>query len=393
MISKRQFLAGAVVLSLSQFGSVALAQTPPLKIGFITTLSGPGGYIGADIRDGFRLAIDQEGGSLGGVPVEMVVEDDALKPAQAKTALERMQKTSGIRLFSGIVFSNILAAVAPDILEAGGFYVSPNAAPSIFAGKGCNKNYFAVAWQNDTLHETAGIAANELGYKRAVILAPNYQAGKDALTGFRRTFKGEVLDELYTRLDQTDFSAEIAKIRAAKPDVVFQFHPGGLGIAFIRQYSQSGLASSIPMVVPESSLDSTILAAVGDAAIGITATTHWNADFPGSANGAFVSSFQQKYSRLPTVFASQSYETALAIGAALRETRGSLDDAAAFRTAMLAANFPTVRGKFRFAKNQHPVQDWWILKVEKNSDGKPMLVTKNRIASDYGDSYAADCPL
>ena len=159
MISKRQFLAGAVVLGLSQFGSVALAQTPPLKIGFITTLSGPGGYIGADIRDGFRLAVDQEGGSLGGVAVEMVVEDDALKPAQAKTVLERMQKTSGIKLFSGIVFSNILAAVAPDILEAGGFYVSPNAAPSIFAGKGCNKNYFAVAWQNDTLHETAGIAA------------------------------------------------------------------------------------------------------------------------------------------------------------------------------------------------------------------------------------------
>jgi branched-chain amino acid transport system substrate-binding protein len=392
MISKRQFLAGAVVLSLCQLASVALAQTP-LKIGFITTLSGPGGYIGADIRDGFRLAIDQEGGSLGGVPVEMVVEDDALKPAQAKTVLERMQKTSGIKLFSGIVFSNILAAVAPDILEAGGFYVSPNAAPSIFAGKGCNKNYFAVAWQNDTLHETAGIAANELGYKRAVILAPNYQAGKDALTGFRRTFKGEVLDELYTRLDQTDFSAEIAKIRAAKPDVVFQFHPGGLGIAFIRQYSQSGLASSTPMVVPESSLDSTILAAVGDAAIGITATTHWNADFPGSANNAFVSSFQQKYSRLPTVFASQAYETALAVGAALRETRGNLDDAAAFRTAMLAAKFPTVRGKFKFAKNQHPIQDWWILKVEKNSDGKPMLVTKNKIASDYGDSYAADCPL
>ena len=393
MISKRQFLAGAVVLGLSQFGSVALAQTPPLKIGFITTLSGPGGYIGADIRDGFRLAVDQEGGSLGGVAVEMVVEDDALKPAQAKTVLERMQKTSGIKLFSGIVFSNILAAVAPDILEAGGFYVSPNAAPSIFAGKGCNKNYFAVAWQNDTLHETAGIAANELGYKRAVILAPNYQAGKDALTGFRRTFKGEVLDELYTRLDQTDFSAEIAKIRAAKPDVVFQFHPGGLGIAFIRQYSQSGLASSIPMVVPELSLDSTILAAVGDAAIGITATTHWNADFPGSANSAFVSSFQQKYSRLPTVFASQSYETALAVGAALRETRGNLDDAAAFRTAMLAAKFPTVRGKFKFAKNQHPIQDWWILKVEKNSDGKPVLVTKNKIASDYGDSYSADCPL
>ncbi|QCI69346.1 ABC transporter substrate-binding protein [Phreatobacter stygius] len=380
-------------MGLAMWPDTVVAQATPVKIGFITTLSGPGGYIGEDIRDAFRLAVEQGQGRLGGVPVEVIVEDDGLKPAQAKTVVERMLKRNGVKLFSGIVFSNILAAVVPDVLDAGGFYVSPNAAPSTFAGRNCHKNFFAIAWQNDTLHETAGLAANELGYKRAAILAPNYQAGKDALTGFRRTFKGEIAAEIYTRLDQTDFASELAQIRAARPDMVFQFHPGGLGIAFIRQYAQAGLAQTVPMVVPESSLDSTILAAVGDAALGITATTHWNADFPGEANRAFVAAFQAKYNRLATVFASQSFETALAIGAALRAVDGDLSQADAFRAAMLKADFPAIRGAFSFGPNQHPVQDWWVIKVEKGADGKPVLVTRQKIATGYGDSYAATCRL
>ncbi|CAM5210846.1 ABC transporter substrate-binding protein [Bosea thiooxidans] len=371
--------------------STALAQQP-VKIGMITTLSGPGGYLGQDIRDAFKLAIDMEGGKLGGVPVELVVEDDGLKPGQGKQIAEKMLKTDGIKIMTGIVFSNVAGATVPDIVDSGALYVSPNAAPSNFAGKECNENYFVVAWQNDSLHESAGQYATNLGYKKAFILAPNYQAGKDALTGFKRLFKGEIAGEVYTRLDQTDFAPEMAQIRSANPDVVFQFHPGGLGIAFLRQYQQAGLLGKIPMVLAEPSLDATTLKAVGDAAVGLSVTAHWNTDFDNAANKKFMEAWTKAYNRVPTYYASQGYDTALAIASALKATGGKTD-VPALRTALAKADFQSVRGAFKFGKNQHPVQDWYALKSEKGADGTPVLKTVGKVLSNHTDVYAKDCKL
>lgn len=372
--------------------STALAQQP-VKIGMITTLSGPGGYLGQDIRDAFKLAIDLEGGKLGGVPVELMVEDDALKPGQGKQIAEKMLKTDGIKIFTGIVFSNVAGATVPDIVDSGALYVSPNAAPSNFAGKECNANYFVVSWQNDSLHESAGQYATNLGYKKAFILAPNYQAGKDALTGFKRMFKGEIAGEVYTRLDQTDFAPEMAQIRAANPDVVFQFHPGGLGIAFLRQYQQAGLLGKTPMVLAEPSLDATTLKAVGKSALGLSVTAHWNSDFDNAANKKFMEAWTKAYNRAPTYYASQGYDAALAIASALKATGGKTD-VPALRTALAKADFQSVRGAFKFGPNQHPVQDWYALKVEKGADGAPVLkTTGTKVLSNHGDVYAKDCKL
>lgn len=385
----------SVCLGLTLAAAVAwpaLAQQAPVKIGMITTLSGPGGYLGQDIRDAFKLAIDMEGGKLGGVPVELVVEDDGIKPGQGKQIADKMLKNDKIKLFTGIVFSNVAGATVPDIVDAGAIYVSPNAGPSNFAGKECNENYFVVSWQNDSLHESAGKNATDLGYKKAFILAPNYQAGKDALDGFKRQFKGEIAGEIYTKLDQTDFAAEMAQIRAANPDVVFQFHPGGLGIAFLRQYQQAGLSGKIPMVVAAPSLDHVTLAAVGDAALGLNVSSHWNQDFDNAANKAFMAAWQKAYNRPATYYASQGYDTALAIAAALKGTGGKVDDAKAFRAAMLKADFKSVRGAFKFGPNQHPIQDWYALKVEKEGD-KLVLKTKSKLLSDFGDFYSKNCKL
>ena len=372
--------------------STALAQQP-VKIGMITTLSGPGGYLGQDIRDAFKLAIDLEGGKLGGVPVELMVEDDALKPGQGKQIAEKMLKTDGVKIFTGIVFSNVAGATVPDIVDSNALYVSPNAAPSNFAGKECNANYFVISWQNDSLHESAGQYATNLGYKKAFILAPNYQAGKDALTGFKRMFKGEIAGEVYTRLDQTDFAPEMAQIRAANPDVVFQFHPGGLGIAFLRQYQQAGLLGKTPMVLAEPSLDATTLKAVGESALGLSVTAHWNSDFDNAANKKFMQAWTKAYNRAPTYYASQGYDAALAIASALKATGGKTD-VPALRTALAKADFQSVRGAFKFGPNQHPVQDWYALKVEKGADGTPVLkTTGTKVLSNHGDVYAKDCKL
>lgn len=390
-MTMRKFLTGAAASVLALATLPALAADP-VKIGMITTLTGPGAYLGQDIRDAFKLAIEQEGGKLGGVPVELIVEDDGLKPGQGKSIAEKMLKNDKIKLFTGIVFSNVAGAVVPDVVDADAVYVSPNAAPSNLAGKECNKNYFVVSWQNDTLHESAGQNAQNQGYKKAFILAPNYQAGKDALTGFKRFFKGEIVGEVYTRLDQTDYAAELAQIRAANPDVVFQFHPGGLGIAFLRQYQQAGLLGKIPMVVPSPSMDQTTVKAVGDAAIGVKVSAQWNTDLDNPANKEFVAAFTKAYNRVPTYYASQGYDTAKVIASALKANGGKVDNDA-FVKALKKADFSSVRGNFKFGNNNHPVQDWFALEVVKGDDGQPVIKTVGKIFTAQGDVYAQECKL
>ncbi len=371
--------------------SMSAVAQEPVRIGFITTLSTPAGYLGEDARDAFRLAIDEEGGKLGGVPVELVVEDDALQPARGKQIIDRMT-LSGISLYTGVMFSNVLAAVVNNATREGNFYISPNAAPSNLAGKQCKPNYFAASYQNDVPHEMAGVAANELGYKKMVILAPNYQAGRDALAGFKRGFKGEVT-EIYTKLNQLDFSVELARVRALAPDAVFQFHPGGGGINFAKQYGSSGLSKTIPMVVPVFSMDERMLAATGSVAEGMHVVSGWNPQGETPANQAFVKAFNERYGRAPTMYAAQGYDTARLIGSALAATSGDVKNSEAFRSALRAAKFDSVRGDFSFANNQHAVIDWHLLKVEAGADGALHEVAVKTIAKAQVDAYAADCPL
>jgi branched-chain amino acid transport system substrate-binding protein len=372
------------------FAHLAFAQSE-VKIGMITTLSGPAGYLGADVRDGFQLAVDEGNGKLGGIPVRVLVEDDGLKPGQGKEIADRFLGEN-VKILTGFIFSNVLEAVAPDAFDAGAFVISPNAGPSNFAGKDCNKLYFVTSWQNDAVFEAAGQNATNLGKKRAYVLAPNYQAGKDAIAGFKRYFKGAIVGESYTRLDQTDFGPEMAQIRAANPDAVFQFHPGGLGITFIKQYDQAGL-QNIPMFVGGSGLDRRILAAVGAAAEGVNITSQWNADFDNPTSRAFVAAFKAKYNRIPDSYASQGYDTANLLASALKAVHGDLSNTEAFRQALLKADFSSVRGAFRFAHNQHPIQDLYALRVVKDANGKLDIKTVGKVLSNHTDAYAAACKL
>ena len=384
----KRLLTAASLLALTTLPGFA----DPVKIGMITTLSGPPGYLGEQIRDGFQLAIDMESGKLGGVDVEVMVEDDGLKPGNGLQIADKFMNEDGVKLLTGIVFSNVAGATVPEIVDNGAIYISPNAGPSNLAGAGCNPNYFVVSWQNDALHEASGAAAKKLGYKTAVALAPNYQAGKDAIAGFKREFGGEVT-EIYTALDQTDFAPEMAQIRAANPEVVFQFHPGGLGIAFLKQYQQAGLLGAIPMVLSEPSLDSVILGAVGEAAIGIMGTTHWAADFDNAASKEMVAAWATKYPDRPmTTYAEQGYETARLIASAFAKT-GGVDDMDALRAALKSADFESTRGNFAFGPNQHPVQDWYLTEIVAGDDGKPVAKTREKLREAVGDVYSAECKM
>lgn len=386
---KSKLLCSSLV-ALSVF--IAAPVTAAVKIGMITTLTSKAGYLGQDIRDGFKLAIEQGKGKLGGVDVELMVEDDGRKPGKGRQIAERYIKKDKVKIMTGIVFSNVAMAVVPKVVKDDVFYISPNAGPSALAGKGCHKNYFNAAWQNDNLHEVMGKYVNDAGFKSAYILAPNYPAGKDALAGFKRFYKGEIAGEVYTKLGQSDYAAELANLRAAKPDAVFFFLPGGMGINFLKQYSQAGLNDSTPVFGPAFSFDARILKAVGDAAVGVHNGSQWNHDLDNAANKQFVAAFKAKYERAPTLYASQGYDTARLIGSALKATGGEPDNMNAFRSALEAAKFDSVRGDFKFGNNHHPIQDIYVRKVVKDDSGIHNVTVK-KVFSDHQDAYAAKCNL
>ena len=362
----------------------AFAAGHAIKVGMITTLSGPAAGLGAEIRDGFQLALDQAGSDA----IELIVKDDARKPDVAVSVADEMIQSDKVDIMTGIIWSNLLLAVAPNAVRQGVFYLSPNAGPSALAGKGCHENYFNVSWQNDTLPEGSGAYANQAGYKNVFLIAPNYPAGKDMVSGFNRTFEGENAAVVYTKLGQKDYAAEIAQISASGADAVYYFLPGGMGIAFGKQYAQSGL--DLPRFGPVFSFDQTILPAVGDSAIGIHNTTQWSLDQDNAANKKFVDGFEAAYGRLPSFYASQSYDTANLILSALEKAKPADKDA--FRDALRAANFDSVRGDFKFGTNHHPVQDVYVQKVVKR-DGVLRNELVNRVAEDLVDSYAADCKM
>lgn len=368
--------------------SLAFAMALPAQaetvVGLITTLSGGGAGIGSDIRDGFMLAMQQSGNT----DVRVVVEDDGQRPENAVQIADRMIQSEGAQILTGIIWSNLAMAVVPAVTAQDIFYISPNAGPSPLAGAGCHPNYFNAAWQNDTLHEAAGQHANTLGYTNTFIMAPNYPAGTDALAGFKRYYAGTLAGEVYTQLGQTDYAAEIAQIRASGADSVFLFLPGGMGISFMRQYEQSGV--DLPIVSAGFSFDQDSLIAMGSAAAGVINTAQWSPDLDNAANQAFVASFQAAYGRLPSIYASQSFDTANLILSALGTA--DVSDADAFRAALEAANFTSVRGDFRFAPNHHPIQRVYVREVVE-VDG----VFTNRIIGtafeEHQDIHGANCAM
>jgi branched-chain amino acid transport system substrate-binding protein len=379
---KSSIAAAALGVAL---GVSTAAFAEPVKVGMITTLSGGGAGLGVDARDGFMLALKLANAT----DIEVVTEDDAMKPELAVQIADKMIQSDKVDVLTGIIWSNLAMAVVPNAVAQGKFYISVNAGPSPLAGAKCDKNYFNVAYQNDNFHEAAGNYAETSGLKKMFILAPNYPAGTDSLNGFKRYYKGELVGEVYTKLGQTDYAAEIAQIRASGADSVFFFLPGGMGIAFMKQYAQSGV--DIPVMGPGFSFSQDVLGAIGDAALGARNTASWSPDLDNAKNKQFVEAFQAEYNRLPSIYAAQAFDTGTLLAAAA--AKADVKDADAFRAALAEAQFDSVRGKFKFNTNHHPIQDFYVREVVKNADG---VLTNKIIATsfeDHADAYAAECKL
>lgn len=377
------------LLALSLTAALA-AHADPVKVGIALDISGPFATIGAETRDGINLAIEKLGGKLGGQPAEFLQADFAGVPEQAKQLATRYLEKDKIDFFTGPVASNSALAVGPALFAAKVPFISSNPGPSQYAGKQCTPFFFAP-YQNDSYDEAAGKVANEQGYKNVVLIAPNYPAGKDHLNGFKRIYKGAVKDEIYTKVGQIDYAAEIAQIRAAKPDAVYFFLPAAMGINFVKQYGGGGL-KGIPLIAPAFSAEQDAIDAVGEPMLGIFNTAHWAHELKNPANVEFVAAFRKKYNdRTPTVYAAQAYDAIMAMDAAVREVKGKVADRDAVVAALKKANFASVRGAFSYGPNNFPVQNYYLRVVDKAANGKLHNKLVSTVMEKHQDAYVGEC--
>jgi branched-chain amino acid transport system substrate-binding protein len=386
---KRQITAVLLTAALA----LPAAAADKVKVGFMSTLSGPGAALGVDIRDGFNLVVKNGGGKLGGIPAEIAVVDDEQKPDTARQAVERFTKRDRVDVITGMVFSNVLLPVMPAILESGTIYISPNTGPEEYAGEKCHPHFFVASWQNEDVPGAMGQKVQDLGKKNVFLIAPNYPGGRESINGFKRFYKGGYADEVYTKLGQLDYAAEIADIKAKKPDAVFFFLPGGMGINFIKQYAGAGLAKDIPLYTPGYSADEDTIKAVGEQILGVLNSSQWAHDLDNPANRKFVADFQKEYGRLPTMYAAQSYDAGLMLDAAIKAIQGRVEDKDALARALRTAKFDSPRGKFRLNTNNFPVQDYYLREVVKDAGGRITNRTVGRIFSDHADAFVGRCKM
>jgi branched-chain amino acid transport system substrate-binding protein len=369
--------------------NAALAQEK-IKVGVIVTLSGPAAVLGQQARDGFALAVKDLGGKMAGREVEVIAVDDELKPDGAVTKVKGLLERDKVDFVVGPIFSNILQAIHKPITDSKTFLISPNAGPSSYAGKSCSPFFYVTSYQNDQVHEVLGKVARDRGYKRVYLLVPNYQAGKDSVAGFKLDYKGEIVEETYMPLGSLDFQVELSKIASLKPDAVFTFMPGGMGVSLVKQYRQAGLADQIP-VLSAFTVDESTLPAQQDAAVGMFGGANWAPNLDNPQNRKFVAAYEAAYNSVPGTYAMQGYDTAMLIDSAVKGLKGDLANKEAVTAALRKADFTSLRGGFKFNINGYPIQNFYLTKVAKRADGKFQTEIVEKVFENYGDRYAKDC--
>ena len=388
----RPILAAALAASIA-FSLPAAAQQQKLKIGFISTMSGPPAIIGKHMKDSVEIALDHLNRRVGGLETEVFYGDDQFKPEVGVQLAEEMLKKNQVDFMAGIIWSNVMMAVVPVVTGAGKIMVGANAGASPLAGAQCNELYFSASWNNDQSPEAMGKYLQDKGINDLYVLAPNYQAGKDMVAGLKRYYKGRIVEEVYTKFQQQDYQAEISQLRSKNPKAVFAFYPGGMGIQFVKQYTQAGLRDQIPLYTVFT-VDETTLPALKEAAIGQYEARFWSPDLNVPASKKYVADFEKKFGYTPSFYGAQSYDAIMLIDSAVRGTKGNLKDTKALVAEMRKANYNSVRGKFQFNNNQHPIQDFYLLQAVKadNKDGVAMKILQKAFEK-HQDAYHQDCKM
>lgn len=386
----QRLIAGTVMLALMAAPATAADK---IKIGFMSTLSGPSGVLGKHMKDGADLALANLGGKIGGIDAEFVYGDDQQKPDVGLQVVDKMLKRDKVDFVTGVLFANVLLAIYPQVVKSNVILVGPGSGPSQLAGKECTPFYFSASSQSDTVAQAMGQVMTDDGISDAYVMAPNYNAGRDFVAGFKENYKGRIVGEEYTPLGQTDYQTEISRLRDAKPKGVFVFYPGGMGIQFLKQYAQAGLDDAKVPLYSIFTVDETTIPALGDAAANRFSTATWSPDLDNAANQKFVSAFRAKYHYMPSVFAAQTYDAINLIDSGVKAVKGNIADKKALIAAMEKADFASTRGPFKLNTNHYPIQNFYLLKVVKGADGTYASKTIRTVFTAHADRYVQDCHM
>ncbi len=384
----RMALAGLALIALA--GAAEAADK--IRIGFITTMSGPIAVLGREHEMGLNLALKALGNKVGGLPVELVKEDARMTPDTALQAATKMVEKDKIDVLVGNMLSNALLAYVKPVTDSGAFVISSIAGPSDLAGAGCNPNLFVVSWQNDQPSEAVGKYMADVGVKKVSTVGQDYVTGREHVAGAQRYFKVTPATQAFVPIQHVDYAAEIASIRAAKPDAVFLFLPGAGGIAFVKQFAGAGLMKDIRIFSGSWIADEHSFAALGDTALGIEVGSPWFTSLDNPANKRCVGMIMKVHGRNPVFYAAFMWDTIMLLDSAVKAVDGKIEDKNALRGALRKANFESTRGKFRFNTNQFPIQDYHIAKVVKK-DGVMQHEVIGTAFKDHKDPYAEKCPM
>jgi branched-chain amino acid transport system substrate-binding protein len=337
------WLAGATALALA---SPAFAGDT-IKIGFVSTFSGPTAVIGNDMRNSFELALDHLGRKMGGKTVEVIYEDDQQKPDVGKQKTEKLVQSDHVDFIVGYIWSNVLLASLKTAVDSQTFLISANAGPSQLAGELCSPYVFSTSWQNDQTPQAVGDYMNQKGVKSVFLIGPNYAAGKDML----------------------------------------------VGVQFLNQYTQAGLKQQIPLYTAFT-IDELSLPLQKDNALGVPGAQEWVNDLPNEQNKRFVQDYRKKYPGLrPSFYGAQSYDAAQLINSAVVAVNGDTSKKDAMKAAMEKADFKSVRGSYRYGNNHIPIQNFYLQDVVKDADGSLALKTVATIVKDDQDRFHDKCPM
>lgn len=392
MIGFRHVVAAAAMVAAGS------ASAQELRIGFISTMTGGGAALGTPLLNGWKLGLDHEGWTkdgdkLGGVVTKIFYGDDQQRPDVGLREVDKLIKNDKVQLVSGFVWSNVLIAAQKPLTEAGVGIVIANAGGSPLAGDLCSPLIVSTSWNSDQPAEALGKLMTEDKIGTIYLMAPNYQAGKDVLAGLQRTLKGpKVVGETLFKVGESDFQADISKIRASKSDAVFVFAPGAMGPAFFKQWAASGAGAQI-RVYSANTVDHVSLPALGDSAVGSYHALQWNVDLPNAANQRFVKDYSAKFGQLPSNYSAQAYDAARLIAATVKSLGGKIDDVVALMKAMRKTKYESTRGPYEYNVNGVPIQNFYRLDVVKGADGKVEIVTRGVIIEKHRDSYWEKCPI
>ncbi len=392
-MSKLMMAAGFSVAA-----STAMAADT-VKIGFVTTLTTGGAVIGLEMKNAVELAMETIGHKMGGKKVQVIFEDDGFKPEIGKQKTDKLIKQDKVDFLAGYIWSHVLLASRKSALDAGKIMISSNAGASIMAGRLCHKNFFSASWTNDQIPMALGEVLNKKGVKSLYVMAPNYAAGKNMVSGLKRTFKGKILGTDFTKWGkdaQLDFSAELAKAKASGAAGIFVFYPGAAGGAFIRQYAQAGLQGKIPLYTVFTT-DAISLPKLQKAkltgVLGAEDTLFWSPDLDNPANKKFVAAYKKKYGKLPAFYAAQSWDTIMLIKSAVDAVKGDTSKVDAMRAAMMKANFESIRGKFKYGRNHFPIQNFYLRRVVKDANGNWVTKIVDTVYKNHQDPFVKQCKL